>query len=382
MRLPRFGADFDERAFAGMDSASLKGSEPPRQSACRRHRPLSPRCKIRAFRRADAFPFAGVITVFRSEKRERGKIPKTQQAAVLPRFFRQYRVDSHAAGSFFRTRLPFFACGNEVGLVFNQLFVKRKQGDAFARAHFVRLCRAIDSALERAAKIVGVVLNHVQNLINRITGNGFFDVETVFFVVFKENVGFVHAPEEIVQVTHDVLIRADEENAEVVRRSRNDFVKVKRVADVFEIDEFRDFPVAVASDIDERCRHGRFFREAVNRRNREKLVNRPAVEQGLENGEIADVLLGKHDVQIEQIFGNVAFERGNFLMDLAADVPKKAVGFGAVFEVEIAVLEKRMRFFPLLACIVETFEQAVMAAVVENFFEFPNNRRFLRVTSG
>jgi hypothetical protein len=115
---------------------------------------------------------------------------------------------------------------------------------------------------------------------------------SVGLVGFEEDVHFVYAAEEVVQVAHDVLVGARQKDAEVVG------LVVEGVDGevglcVLEIDEAVDLAVGVARDVDEHGVDTRALLEAVEWGDGEKLIERPVVEERLEDGKIADVLVGE-----------------------------------------------------------------------------------------
>lgn len=77
--------------------------------------------------------------------------------------------------------------------------------------------------------------------------------------------GFVHAPEKIVQIADNVLICTDEKCAEIVVFPRVEYVQCERAANLFNIDEIGNFPVAVAGNVHERGFDGRLFVETTKR---------------------------------------------------------------------------------------------------------------------
>ena len=81
----------------------------------------------------------------------------------------------------------------------------------------------------------------------------------------------VDAPEEVVEVAHDVLVGAGEEDPEVVGFPVQR-VQVQVGLGVLQVDEAVDLSVGVAGDVDEDGIDGRLLVEAVERRDREELV--------------------------------------------------------------------------------------------------------------
>src|SRR5207249_1428354 len=96
-----------------------------------------------------------------------------------------------------------------------------------------------------------------------------------------KHVYFVHATEEVVNVAHDVLVGAGEENAEVVRLVVAEIMQRQCLANVETINVLRHLPVGVARDIDERRFELRPFIEPMNGHDREELAESPVIEQRL-----------------------------------------------------------------------------------------------------
>ena len=177
----------------------------------------------------------------------------------------------------------------------------------------------------------------------------------------------VDSTEEVVQIPHDILIRAGEEHPEVVRLL-GERVQCHIILHILEIDEAGDLAVGVAGDVGEDGVHRRAFLEAVERGHGEELFERPVVEERLEDGEVADVLVGEEFFELAELLGLVTGFR-SLLVDLRADLPEEAFGGGAVLEVEVAEFEKRVRLLLLLHGVVETFEAAQAGLVSQQHLE-------------
>ena len=66
------------------------------------------------------------------------------------------------------------------------------------------------------------------------------------------------------------------------------------VAHVAQVDELVDLAVGIAGDVDQRCLAGRAaFVQPMHRHDGKQLAERPMVEQRLEDGEVAEVLVAK-----------------------------------------------------------------------------------------
>ena len=193
-------------------------------------------------------------------------------------------------------------------------------------------------------------MRHREHFADRLTGNFFFDVEAALFVGIEEDVHFIHATEKIMDVAHDVLICASQEDAEVVGFVGTEIVKGKRFANIVEIDVFRDFAVGIAGDVDEGRLELRTFIEPMNRNDREELSECPMIEQRLKDGEVADVLIGELDLQRAQFFGHFAgIHAANECLHPLGDLPEQRLDARFDVEIEDAVLEHRLRLlFDLL----------------------------------
>jgi hypothetical protein len=86
----------------------------------------------------------------------------------------------------------------------------------------------------------------------------------------------------------------------------------------------------------------------VQRGDGEELLERPVVEERLEDGEVADVLVGEELVEVVEFLGLVAGFLAALLGDLFADLPEERLGGGAVLEVEVAEVEERERLLLFL----------------------------------
>ena len=217
-------------------------------------------------------------------------------------------------------------------------FVEFEEADAFAGFHDVLARGGVDLGLHLAAEFFLLILHALEDVGDPTAAEGFLDVEAVGFIIFEEDVDLVDTPEEVMEVAHDILIRAREENTEEVGLAVE---RVERdvVLRVLEIDERGDFSVGVAGDISEDGIDGGSFLQAVERGDGEELFECPVIQQRLEDGEIADVLVGEELVEIVELFGLVAGIAA-FFGDLLADLPIDRFGGGAVFEVEVAEVEE------------------------------------------
>ena len=88
----------------------------------------------------------------------------------------------------------------------------------------------------------------------------------------------IDAPEEVVKITHDVLISTGKENTEVVGLAGTDSVDREGLLHVLEIDELGHLSIGVAGDVHQRAAAIGHFVETVDRHDREELSESPVIE--------------------------------------------------------------------------------------------------------
>ena len=107
-------------------------------------------------------------------------------------------------------------------------------------------------------------------------------------------------------------------------------MELKEVLHVLDVDEAVDLAVGITSDVDERGINGGLFIQPMNWRDREELLERPVIEEGLKDGKIADVLIGEHLFELMQFLWHVTLGlRGPG--DAFANLPEDLFGGGAIF---------------------------------------------------
>ena len=98
-----------------------------------------------------------------------------------------------------------------------------------------------------------------------------------------------------------------------------------------EVYELVDFAVAVTGDVGNDSVARRAFRQAVNRHDREYLLDRPGVGQRLEDTEIRVVNIGKRRVQPLELVGYV-FQPLHLFVHGNHDVPERIFRKSALAE--------------------------------------------------
>ena len=186
------------------------------------------------------------------------------------------------------------------------LFVGFEEAHAFIGFEDVGLDGAIDLFLHAAGEHSLVILHIGEDFADGAAGNGFLDVKAARFIGIEEDVGFVDATEEIVEIAHDVLIGADKENTEIVGLAVERMERERPADFAIAVDELADLSVRVAGDVDEGGVMLRRFVEAVDRRDGEELSEGPVIEERLKDGEVAKELVAEGVLEIEN------FLRGRF----------------------------------------------------------------------
>src|SRR6266446_3573365 len=113
----------------------------------------------------------------------------------------------------------------------------------------------------------------------------------------------------MVEPAHDVLVSTHEEEAQIVRLELAVAVGVERVqrervAHVAEVNELVDLAVGIAGDVHQRGFAGRPFAQAADRHNGKQLAQRPVIQQRLEDGKIAEVLVAETVFELADFFGH------------------------------------------------------------------------------
>ena len=90
----------------------------------------------------------------------------------------------------------------------------------FTRLNLVVFSGTVYNLLHAAGEYMAVVLSETDNVIHSEALDTIFNVKAILFVVFKEDVDFIHTAKQVVQVAHYILIRTDQKYAKVVRLFR------------------------------------------------------------------------------------------------------------------------------------------------------------------
>src|SRR5438105_6773299 len=137
---------------------------------------------------------------------------------------------------------------------------------------------------------------------------------------------FGNASKQGVQVAHNVLIRADHEDAEIINFAGVNSMKGQGISNVQEIDELRNPAVRVAGNIhDGAVALGRLG-QAMNGHDGKELAQRPVIEKRLKDGEIADVLIAQRSFELLYLVRDKS-ETAMHGDDLRGQLPVNSVDF-------------------------------------------------------
>src|SRR5207248_4062521 len=101
---------------------------------------------------------------------------------------------------------------------------------------------------------------------------------------------FGNASKQVVQVAHDVLIRAHHKNAEIINFAGVNSMKGQGISNVREIDELGNLAIRVAGNIHNGAVTLGRLGQAMNWHDGKELAEGPVIEERLKDGEVADVL--------------------------------------------------------------------------------------------
>ena len=189
-------------------------------------------------------------------------------------------------------------------------------------------------------QLVGVELHVVQHLAHRVALDD--GVEHDVAVLVEADVDGVGVAEQVVQVAEDLLVRAEQERAEVVRLAVEG-VQLQRAA----CTSRRSMNWSILPSESQVMSPSTAWRvggsfEPVDRHDREELLDRPAVGHRLEDREVAEVGVRQRLVEALQLLGHVV-QLADHLLQLAADRPEQPLGHAPLLERQVAEVEQVQR---------------------------------------
>ena len=102
--------------------------------------------------------------------------------------------------------------------------------------------------------------------------------------------------------------------------------------------------------------------EAVDRHDREELLDRPAIGHRLEDREVAEVGVRQQRLQALQLLGHV-IQLADDAQELAADGPEEPLGQGAVLDGQVAEVEQAQRLVHRLDGVVVALQDVLLRQV-------------------
>ena len=177
-----------------------------------------------------------------------------------------------------------------------------------------RTCARVDLAADELAhapvEIVREVLHLGQHLVHRHAGDDLLDPEIARLLGIGVHVHLGHAAEQVMRVTHDVLVGADEEDADVIGLVRLQRVHRQEGLVVQRRDVVAHLAVGIAGQVHHHAAPVRVLLEPVDRHDREALADGPVVQHGLEHGEVAEIEIRQPLLELSELVGHRVELRG------------------------------------------------------------------------
>src|SRR5256714_8982622 len=129
----------------------------------------------------------------------------------------------------------------------------------------------------------------------------------------------------------------------------------QRLLHILEVDELRDLAIRIARDVNDHAVAIGRSGKPMDRHNRKKLAERPVVEQRLENGKIANVLIPQRDLKLLYFLRHKA-QTAMHVHDLLRKLPVNGLDLRFRFQVEQAEIERLLRFFLDLLAVMQALD--------------------------
>src|SRR5215469_16317100 len=211
---------------------------------------------------------------------------------------------------------------------------------------------------ERRIQLGDVVLHVLQHLVGGVALDDLLDPPAALIV--QAHMHDVRVAEEVVEVAEGFLVGPDQEGREVVLLTRLQLVQLEGALHVAQRDEVIDLAVRVAGDVSEHRGARRALPETVNWHDRKQLVDRPAVRQRLEYGEVAEVGVREDRFEVLELFRQ-PLELAAGIADLGARRPVEPFGEPAEFERQQPEVEHLQRLLARGERVVVALDQAALA---------------------
>ena len=201
-------------------------------------------------------------------------------------------------------------------------------------------------------------------------------VDHVAGLLVEGDMDGVGVAEEVMQIAEDLLVSADEEEADVIIFVLADLVQGEELGAAVLPDEAGDLAVGIAGDVGDRGHDIRLLVEALQRHDREELVDGPGVGDRLEQGKVGEIGLAQRQLKVLQLLRD-RLDLLDDAVDLAHDLRVEPLGHGALVEAQVAKIEEADRFLNELHGVVVIFAQGVAVDAFVDVGEFLDRRRQL-----
>src|SRR5213594_160309 len=207
-------------------------------------------------------------------------------------------------------------------------------------------------------QVIRKILNNGQNLLHRSPLDYFFDEVIVGLIGVGVHVDFRNTAEKIMNVTQDVLICAHEKETHIIWLSFYKAEHMERILRAQRRHKSIDFSVGIAGEIDQCSDARRLLVEPMDRHNGKHLADRPVIQYGLENREVAKILVSKLFLHEDQVLGKqLRISLLQHPVDRRAYRPIEPFSGSLLFQRKIAQLEQEPNLLPFLCSVVEHFQQ-------------------------
>ena len=184
----------------------------------------------------------------------------------------------------------------------------------------------------------------------------------------------VRIAEQVVEVAENLLVGADEEDAEEVVLAIGLRVQLEHVLDVAQIDERIDLAVRVARDVGERGAVRGLLVEPVDRADREQLIDRPRIGHRLEHREVAEVRVAERLLEALELLGHVRHVARE-VQHLLARGPEEVLAEHAVLEREVPEVEQLEDLILVLDGVVIALEEVLGGDALKRLPHVVDERR-------
>ena len=253
----------------------------------------------------------------------------------------------------------------QIGVSVQPRAVVRKELFALFNGDFAFLDALGDPGLHRADEFLRAVLHVFQHVGHGLAVDDLVDVVALFV---HGDVYGVGVAKQVVEVAEDFLVGTHEENTDIIMLLVGEAMQrdgvLRRLGD-----EVGDLAVAVAGDVLKGGQVGRVFVQTLDGDDGEELVDGPEVGQRLEQGEVAEVFVGKQLRQRGEVLGHALQAVGD-VVHLTGDAPEQAFDLGARLEVEQAEAEQVEGLFADLLGVVPDFQRGAFGELVPRLVKF------------